>query len=130
VRADEGIEIVYLPTGADQPFAELIGALGAARAAHLANDRSALQGALDALGRAISGLADLRGDYGARAARLEAIVETQESSRLYLSELIQGIEGIDLPQVVSKLAAHQAALEASYLTIARLTQLSLTDFLR
>lgn len=130
VRADEGIEIVYLPTAAEQPFAELIGALGAARAAHLANDRNALQSALDALGRAISGLADLRGDYGARAARLEAIVETQESTRLYLGELINGIEGVDLPQVVSRLAADQAALEASYLTIARLSQLSLTDFLR
>lgn len=130
VRAEEGTEIVYLPTAADDAFASLIGALGAAREAHLAGDRAGLEAALDALGRAIGGLADLRGEYGARAARLESVVESQESMRVYLGELLQGIEDADLPAVVSRLAEDQAALEASYLTIARLARLSLTDFLR
>ncbi len=130
VRAEEGTEIVYLPTAADDAFASLIGALGAAREAHLAGDRAGLEAALDALGRAIGGLADLRGEYGARAARLESVVESQESMRVYLGELLQGIEDVDLPAVVSRLAEDQAALEASYLTIARLARLSLTDFLR
>jgi len=130
VRAEEGMEIVYLPTAADDAFASLIGALGAARQAHLAGDRAGLEAAFDDLGRAIRRLADLRGEFGARAARLESVVESQESTKLYLGELLHDIEDADLPAVVSRLAEDQAALEASYLTIARLARLSLTDFLR
>jgi flagellar hook-associated protein 3 FlgL len=130
VRAEEGMEIVYLPTAADDAFASLIGALGAARQAHLAGDRAGLEAAFDDLGQAIRRLADLRGEFGARAARLESVVESQESTKLYLGELLHDIEDADLPAVVSRLAEDQAALEASYLTIARLARLSLTDFLR
>lgn len=130
VRADDGTEIVYLPTADDDAFAGLIGALGGARAAHLDGDRAALEAALDQLGDAIRDLADLRGDYGARAARLETIVQVQESSRLYFEELVEEMHGADVPEVMAQLARDRTALEASFLSVARLGQLSLVEFLR
>ncbi|GBD42970.1 hypothetical protein HRbin40_00431 [bacterium HR40] len=130
VRADENTDLTYLPTAAENAFARLIGALGAARAAHLASDRSGLEAASQELSAAIRELADLRADYGARADRLGKIVQSQETSRVYFEEILSDIRDTDLPQLVSRLARDQAILEASYLTIARLANLSLTDFLR
>src|SRR5262249_42499131 len=112
------------------PFAQLISALGQAREAHLTADNAGLESALTDLAAAIEGIADLRGDNGAKAARLGAMTETHRSTLLYLGETIDRLETTDLPKAMSKLAEEQANLEAAYMTVSRLSSLSLADFLR
>ena len=129
-RIAPGVELDHSLTAAEGPFAQLISALGQAREAHLAADNVGLESALTDLAAAIEGIADLRGDNGAKAARLEAMTETHRSTVLYLDETIDRLETTDLPTAMSKLAEEQANLEAAYMTVSRLSSLSLADFLR
>jgi len=127
---DEARTVTYAPTAGDAAFARLIGALGKAIDAHLHDDRSGLESALDALDLAVDGLAKLRGTHGARMAQLEATVARQEAERSYFEELRSRLEAVDVPEAMAKLAQDRATLEASYALTARLAQLSLVDFLR
>lgn len=130
VRADTGLEIGYGVTADEAGFAELLAALGQARAAHLADDRTGLEGAMTALGGAIDQLSDLRAGLGARTARLEAISEGHRSTILYLDEIVSGIEDADLAEVLTRIASDQASVEAAYTVTGRLASLSLADYLR
>lgn len=130
VRADPEIEIAYGTTAAAEPFARLFAALGKAREAHLTNDRAGLEQALADADAAVRGVADERGRLGVAAARLEAIVDGQRGALVYLDEMIASIAETDLAEAASRLARDQAALEATYLVVARLNQLSLADYLR
>lgn len=129
-RIDTGMEIEHGILASEPPFAELIAALGAAGEAHVADDRAALQAAMDQLSGALDGLIDLRGNLGVKTSRLESVSEAQRASVAYLDETISGIEDTDLPEVISRLARDQASLEAAYLVTGRLTSLSLGDYLR
>ena len=130
IRADTGLEVGYGITADDPAFAELIAALGQAHAAHLADDRAGLQGAMTALGGAMDGLGDLRAELGARTARLESITEGHRSAILYLDEIVSGIEDADLADVLTRIASDQASVEAAYMVTGRLASLSLADYLR
>lgn len=130
VRADAGIEISYGTTAAAQPFAELFAALGKAREAQLADDRAGLEQALDLATSALAGLADERGRLGVASARLESVVDVHRATIPYLEEIESTIAGTDLAEATTRLARDQANLEATYLVVARLNQLSLADYLR
>ena len=126
-----GLEIGYGVTADEPAFAELIAALGQARAAHLADDRAGLAGApwprsrrrLDGRGRPARRARDT-------AARLEAVTEGHRSAILYLDEIVSGIEDADLADVLTRIASDQASLEAGYTVTGRLASLSLADYLR
>lgn len=130
VRADRDVEVPYGVTAADPAFANLLGGLGKAVEAHRAGDRGGLEAALGMMDAAIGQLAELRGELGATGARLEAIAEGQRGTAVYLGEVVSGIEDVDLPTTLTRIAQDQAGLEAAYLTTSRLGQLSLADFLR
>ena len=70
VRADTGVEIEYGVTADEPGFAGLIAALGQARQAHLADDQAGLRAAMTGLGTALDELTGLRGELGAKTARL------------------------------------------------------------
>ncbi|MCS6876762.1 MAG: flagellin [Geminicoccaceae bacterium] len=129
-QADVGVEIAYGVRASAAPFAELVAALGQARAAHVAHDRAGLEAALSRVSGAIAGIAGLRAGVGAVDARLEAFAETQRGTLVQLDALIGETVDTDLAETMSRLARDQAALEASYLVIARLNQLNLADYLR
>jgi flagellar hook-associated protein 3 FlgL len=128
VRAAEGVEISYgIP--ASDAF-DLLNVLATVKEAHLAGDTAGLQASVDTLGGAVSSLTGLRGDLGARATRLEAITQTHQASAAYLAETVSRIEDTDLSSAMTSLAKDQAAIEAAYLTISRISSLSLADYLR
>jgi flagellar hook-associated protein 3 FlgL len=129
-RAEVGVEIDYGVTADEAGFAELIAALGQARQAHLADDRVGLQAAMAGLGTALDELTGLRGDLGAKTARLETITDGHRAGIVYLDEVVSGIEDADLPEVLTRLARDQASVEATYLVTGRLAALSLADYLR
>lgn len=130
VRADAGVEIAYGTTAAAAPFAQLFAALGQARDAHLADDRAGLESALTLATSAIAGVAEERGRLGVAMARLESITDGQQGALVYLDEQIAAIAETDLAEASVRLARDQATLEASYLVVARLNQLSLAEYLR
>lgn len=130
VRADTTVEIAYGTTAAAEPFAGLVAALGLAREAQLADDRAGLEQALAAASEAVEGLADERGRLGVAAARLESMTDVHRGAIPYLQDLESVIADTDLAETTSRLARDQANLEATYLVVARLNQLSLADYLR
>ncbi|MGD9508999.1 MAG: flagellin [Geminicoccaceae bacterium] len=129
-RADIGVELVYGVTADAAPFADLIAALGQARAAHLADDRAGLAAAAAGLEGALDGLTELRARLGVSAARLETIADGQRSTVLYLDEVASSIEDVDLAATLTRIANDQAGLEATYMVTARLASLSLANYLR
>lgn len=130
VRADTNVEIAYGATADAAPFAELVAALGQAREAQLADDRAGLEQALATAAGALEGIADERGRLGVAGARLESIVDVHRATIPYLEELESTIAGTDIAEATTRLARDQANLEATYLVVARLNQLSLADYLR
>jgi flagellar hook-associated protein 3 FlgL len=130
VRADTTVEIDYGTTAAAEPFAELVAALGQARAAQLADDRAGLEQALATAAGALGGLADERGRVGVAGARLESVVEVHRATIPYLEELESAIADTDVALATTRLARDQANLEATYLVVARLNQLSRADYMR
>lgn len=128
VRAAEGVEVPYgIP--ATDAF-DLMNVLALVKEAHLAGDTASLQASVDALGASVSSLTGLRGDLGARATRIETITETHRATAAYLAETVSRIEDTDLSSAMTSLAKDQAAIEAAYLTISRISSLSLADYLR
>jgi flagellar hook-associated protein 3 FlgL len=130
VRAEIGVELSYGVTADAAPFADLIAALGQARAAHLADDQAGLAAAAAGLDTALGDLTDLRAQVGVTAARVESIAEGQRSAILYLDEVTSSIEGVDLAATLTRIANDQAGLEAAYMVTARLASLSLADYLQ
>jgi flagellar hook-associated protein 3 FlgL len=130
LRTGPDTELAYGITAAEPTFALLISAVARAGEAHNSGDRAALETALGDLGRALDGLGELRGALGANAARLDAVREQQRGAALYLDEMRSRIEDVDLPEALTRLAADQALLEASYLALSRVQALSLADYLR
>ena len=129
-RADLGLNLSYGVTADAAPVAGLIAALGQARAAHLADDRTGLEAAMAGLEQALDGLTGLRAGVGVTAERLESVAEGQRSAILYLDEIVASIEDVDLAEVLTRIAADRTALEAGYAVTGKLASLSLADYLR
>lgn len=130
LRVAADTELPYGMTAADEGFALLISAVARAGEAHVSGNRGAMEAALSDLGLAIDGIAESRGTLGARAARLDGVIEQQRGTLLYLDESRSRIEDVDLAATLTALAEDQAALEVSYLAVSRLSGLSLADYLR
>ncbi len=128
VRAAEDVEVVYGILATD--VFSVMNVLAAAKEAHVADDTDGLKAAMDALSDSFSALADLRGELGARTARVEAITETHRANAAYFAETASRIEDTDLPSAIARMAKDQTAIEAAYITISRLNSLSLADYLR
>jgi flagellar hook-associated protein 3 FlgL len=130
IRADLELELPYGVTADAAPFARLIAGLGQARAAHLADDRAGLAGAMAEIEAALGGVAQLRAEVGFVAERLEATTESQRSVLLYLDELTSGIRDADLAAVLTRIAQDRVSLEAAYSVTGALASLSLANYLR
>lgn len=127
---DRQVELA-LPARADDPaFAGLLAALGTTLGAHASNDRAALETALTQAEQALSGVVELRSRMGAAAARVEDVTESQRSAALYLDETRGGIEDTDIAQAMTRMAQDKVGIEASYLIVSQISNLSLADYLR
>ena len=128
LRIDRDVNIDLDITAAD--FQPVLDELADIKAAHIANDEAALRAGFDALDGLLERFADIRGELGSKAARIEVIQEGQFLSANYLQETVSRIEDTDLPAAISKLAQDEVTIQASYLTISRINQLTLADYLR
>jgi flagellar hook-associated protein 3 FlgL len=130
VLADEGREISYGMSADREGFQELIGGLRAALEGDRTDDRAMLENALALVTEALPKVAEYRSQIGARQAALEQINLGLGEMQLYLENQVSGIEDVDIAEAITRLSQDQMMLEATMATVARLSQLSLADYLR
>ena len=129
-KIDVDLSITYGMTADREGFDQLIEAFRTVIDADPAGDRAQLEQALDLLNQALPKIADDRAEAGARHTQIERVNQIHTAAELYLEREISTIEDVDVAEAVTRLTQDQVALEAAMATIARLNQLSLTDFLR
>jgi flagellar hook-associated protein 3 FlgL len=130
VRADDDVEIGYGVTADAQGFRQLIGALRGAIEADRSLDDGLLEESLGLANRALGDIEDRRSEIGARRGMLERANTAHEDARLLLQSVVGGVEDVDLAEAVTRLAQHQVALQAAMMTLSRLQDLSLANYLR
>jgi flagellar hook-associated protein 3 FlgL len=144
VEADKDLNVTYGITADEPAFEYVLRAMHYVETAGTPADRDALETALALINSALgtnSGdaalgadtldrdLADLRANIGTTRKTLQDTATRLSDFSLYLDQSIGDIENVDVAAAISQLAVQQAQLEASYMTLARLSQLSLTQFL-
>jgi len=79
---------------------------------------------------AIKRLADTHADIGSSQDILQRVRERLEDTRLNVEQGITDIEDVDVAKAMTELSGHRTTLESSYAVTARMSQLSLLNFLR
>lgn len=129
VRADDGYDVAYGVTADEPAFEQMFRALAYMDFAGGAQDTSVLKEALRLVDVAIDGLSDLRSQVGAYTQVLEKSKSTHEDFKAFAQNLVSNIEDVDIAQATSELAFNEVQLQGSFMTLARLQNLSLLDFL-
>jgi len=93
-------------------------------------DTTTLNSALTLALEAIDEIPDIRSSIGSDRGTLETTKSRHEDFLITTTEAVSNIEDVDVVEIVSRMAAQQTQLEASYTLTARLGQLSLVNFLR
>lgn len=89
----------------------------------------ALKAELGNLDAAIDATQTVQLRNGLRSGRVETILEQHQDTKIFLDTFISDLEDADMAEVITKLNTDQTALEASYRTMATLTNLSLLDYI-
>jgi flagellar hook-associated protein 3 FlgL len=106
----------YAPAGAfSEPLAD--------------NQRQFLQAEVAGIKQAIDTLRDAEAQNGVRMDQLDKVRSRQEGDLVFWRGFISEIEDVNLTEVIANLNANQTALEASTQIVARLSRVSLLDFI-
>jgi flagellar hook-associated protein 3 FlgL len=130
VRADLDQELTYGMTADRAGFQELIGALRATIEGDGSDDQAMLESALDLVNAALPKITGYRSELGAGLAALDRINLGHGDADVYLQRQISDVEDVDLTEAITRLSRDQMVIESAMATIARLSRLSLVDFLR
>lgn len=129
-RAADGLIIDTGMAGDRMGFRRLIGGLKGTIQGDITGSTSLLNDSLALIDQAITDLADFRNEVGSRLSALSEANSRHQDFELYLENQISDIENADVTQVMTRLSSEQVILEASFMTIARLTSVTLAQFLR
>ncbi|MCA3269911.1 MAG: hypothetical protein LW855_00170 [Alphaproteobacteria bacterium] len=88
-----------------------------------------LRNAMDLIDAAISGLNGLITVNGAKSDILNSVETQHTNNNLLLTETIGNIEDTDILQATSKLSIEETLLQAAFSTIARISRISLAQYL-
>lgn len=141
IPVGEGLTIVPVTTreaiftadvgGAPQALGDIVAAAAAALEEPDPAARAAAIGAsLEAVNAGTAHVATMRGEQGARANRIDNMLESLANSKLQLSEERSGLEDTDVVETIAKLQARQLTLQAAQAVFARVNQNTLFDILR
>jgi flagellar hook-associated protein 3 FlgL len=128
-RASDTVEVTYGIPGNRSGFQNLIGAVKATIEGDNTDNETLLKSALVMLNRALKDLPAYRNEVGASLNVVSRSTERQQEFAVYAMGIISDIENTNIPQAITALSADEIALQASFLTIARLSQLALVNFL-
>ncbi|HET9655446.1 MAG TPA: flagellar hook-associated protein FlgL [Kineosporiaceae bacterium] len=95
-----------------------------------AGNSAGVNAGLDSLDAALSNVQQSLGDVGARQARVDSVRSLVDSARLDLTSKISDTEDVDLPETIMNLQAQQVAYQSALGAAAKITQVSLADFLK
>ena len=129
VRIDDTISIKYGMTADRTAFQEAIGALKAAIQGDATDNSTLLSTALSLADSALASLAGFRAEIGSDLSTIDLAKQRNDDFLLFVEESISGIVNVDIPSAITRLAADQTILQASFLTLARVGSLSLVNFL-
>jgi flagellin-like hook-associated protein FlgL len=132
-RIDFNATVDYGITG-DQPgFEKLFRALFMVRTANVTPgniDRATLDSALGLVIEAMDEIPDIRSQVGSDLLAAANMKSRHDEFLLFTQEAISGIEDVDIAAAVARIGIEQTQLEASYMLTARLSQLTIANFLR
>lgn len=114
---------VFADTGIFQALQDLSAALEA-------DDGPAILAARDGLEEAFSGVQLLIGDAGARSTQLQITSANLDVLELNLLTLRADVEEVDLEKAVADLVSRQTTFQAAMLSISRVQEMSLVNYLR
>lgn len=129
LQGDDNLRITYGVTAGDPVFERAIRSLDLV-AKGGAGDRATLQHALEIATQVIDELPDVRTRIGASLSAIHQANDKHDQFVLFAEETIGEIENVDVADAITRLNDTQVTLEASYLTLSRLSQLSLLQYLR
>lgn len=131
-RASDTLSVDYGANADEAGFEVLIRGLKIAETVDTSDSEMArlrVDRALDLINEALEKLPDIRGRIGGSRAVLEQETARMEDFTLALDESVSDLENIDFAEAVSRLSEEQAQMQASLAALARLRQISLTNFL-
>lgn len=131
-RVADDFDVSWGATADESGFEQLIRALHMTATATTSPniDTIRLQEALDVVNLALDAIPDIRSRIAATQLTIDNTNESHADINLYVDERITDIKAVDIPLTVTRLANDQLVLEASFMTVSRLSQLSLSSFLR
>ncbi|MDX6326565.1 MAG: flagellar hook-associated protein 3 FlgL [Nocardioidaceae bacterium] len=95
-----------------------------------AGDTAGIQAAMNGLGDAQSRITTALSDVGARANQVDRAIQASQDASLDLTSALSNVENVDLVKATTDMQLNQVAYQAALAATAKLTQPSLTDFLR
>ena len=128
-RVDDSIAISYGMTADRAAFQDVIASLKAAIQGDATNDAALLDRSLELAGSAIDALAGFRAEIGADLDTIFRANQRNGDFLVFVENSITDIIAVDIPEAVTRLASDQTILQASYLTLARVSSLTLVNFL-
>lgn len=131
-RVADNFDLTWGVTADEPGFEQLM------RALHLvatsdnssAPDTNRLQEALNVVNQAIANIPTIRSRIGSAQKSIDQVNTSHQDSKLYMDQTISDIKGVDIPLAVTQLTNDQNILEASYMTVSRLSSLTLANFLK
>ena len=144
-EADTALSVNYGIAASESAFEYVLRAMHYVELTGSAPDRATLETALALLNTALGtekpnaalgadpiarDLADLRTAVGTSRRSLDSATQRLQEFVLYTEQNIGDIENVDVAEAVTRLTAQQTQLEAAFMTISRLSQLSLLQYLR
>jgi flagellar hook-associated protein 3 FlgL len=127
----DDFDVAWGVTADEAGFEELIRALKltATTTTSPTIDKLRLQEALVVVNQAIDNIPVIRSRIGSAHLSIEQANDSHLDMSLYLDQSITDLKAVDIPQAVTQLTNDQVILEASYMTISRLSSLNLANFL-
>src|SRR5579883_1532231 len=132
VQADDNVSVAYGVTAASPGFEELIRSLNLAATTVTtpgAIDTKRLQEALNVIKQAISDMTTTQSSLGVSQGVLNAVSSSHAQLLTQLQSNISDIQNVDVAQASTNLSALEITLQSSYAVTARLSQLSIVQYL-
>ncbi|WP_417805784.1 hypothetical protein [Thalassospira lucentensis] len=126
-RVDDQYNVSYGILGDNPAFQKLIQGLGIAAGTE---DEDALVVALRFISDAIEDLPNVQGQIGLDMANVERFEARHEDFKVFAAQAISDIETVDVPLTLAELKQYETALQASFISISRSSELSLANYLR
>lgn len=130
VRSDETFETIYGITADEPAFEEMLRGFAYMDYAGANQDKTVLSQAYAMMKSAVDGLSDIRGRIGASSKVLESAKSGHTDYLTYTTNLVSSLEDVDVAEATTRLAQEEVQLQASYLSLSRIREMSLLQYLR